>query len=96
MASELHRYGGGLTENEVRDVSLATSDSKQAGTLTKAPIDTSVASSLPGPPSDLYHMGVPSQRSAGVIQRQVQRSVEKWKGPDKISKIYGDWIDDIE
>ncbi|THU74538.1 hypothetical protein C4D60_Mb04t34430 [Musa balbisiana] len=95
-AAELHRYGGGLTENEVRDVSLATSDSKQAGTLTKAPIDTSVASSLPGPLSDLYHMGVPSQRSAGVIQRQVQRSVEKWKGPDKISKIYGDWIDDIE
>ncbi|CAL9043669.1 unnamed protein product [Musa banksii] len=96
VASELHRYGGGLMETEGRDVSSATPDSKQAGTLTKAPSDASVASSISVPHADMYHIGVPSQRSAGSIQRQGQRSVEKWKGPDKISKIYGDWIDDIE
>nr|XP_018682265.1 PREDICTED: zinc finger CCCH domain-containing protein 56 [Musa acuminata subsp. malaccensis] len=95
-AAELHRYGGGLMETEGRDVSSATPDSKQAGTLTKAPSDASVASSISVPHADMYHIGVPSQRSAGSLQRQGQRSVEKWKGPDKISKIYGDWIDDIE
>lgn len=39
-----------------------------------------------------YHVGIPSQR----LQKTGQRPNHKWKGPDKISKIYGDWIDDLE
>jgi len=35
--------------------------------------------------------GVPSQRASNGV-----RVVRKWKGPDKISRVYGDWIDDIE
>ncbi|CAL9163336.1 zinc finger CCCH domain-containing protein 56-like isoform X1 [Musa acuminata AAA Group] len=96
-AAELHRYGGGPVETEGRDASLVVSDSKHGGVHTKfPPSDASVASNSSVPHADMYHIGVPSQRSAGVVQRQGQRSVGKWKGPDKISKIYGDWIDDIE
>ncbi|KAM7273341.1 hypothetical protein ACFE04_028005 [Oxalis oulophora] len=46
--------------------------------------------------SDIYHIGVSSQRTCVINQRLGQRAHRKWKGPDKISRIYGDWIDDIE
>lgn len=82
-------------ELENKDSSAAPSDSK-LGVPSKAPVDTVVASVTSVPHADVYHMGVPSQRSSIVIQRPGQRSHEKWKGPDKISRIYGDWIDDIE
>lgn len=42
------------------------------------------------------YMGVPSEGPSIVMQRPGQRTHQKWKGPDKISRIYGDWIDDIE
>lgn len=95
-AAELHRYGGGLVELEARDSSAATSDSKQAGASTKASTDAVTASNTNIPHGDVYHMGVSSQRSSMVNQRQMQRPVQKWKGPDRISRIYGDWIDDNE
>lgn len=41
-------------------------------------------------PSTISVPGVQVQRPSG------HRVIQKWKGPDKISKIYGDWIDDIE
>ncbi|GMY29729.1 zinc finger CCCH domain-containing protein 12-like isoform X2 [Fagus crenata] len=94
--AELHRYGGGLVDGETRDSSSAPPDSKQGGVPSKTPADTVVASVTSVPHSDLYHIGVPSQRSSIVIQRPGQRTHQKWKGPDKISRIYGDWIDDIE
>ncbi|XP_042408745.1 zinc finger CCCH domain-containing protein 56-like [Zingiber officinale] len=94
-AEELHRYGGGLMDTEGRDVS-STPDTKQAGPLAKATTDASLVSNVSVPHADIYHISAPSQRSATALQRQGQRSAEKWKGPDKISKIYGDWIDDIE
>lgn len=95
---ELHKYGGGLLEMEARDSSSAASDLKQGGVSSKSPTDTVVASSLSTPHVDnLYHMGgVPSQRPSIVAQRPNQRPHQKWKGPDKISRIYGDWIDDFE
>uniref|UniRef100_A0A2N9GAB3 C3H1-type domain-containing protein n=1 Tax=Fagus sylvatica TaxID=28930 RepID=A0A2N9GAB3_FAGSY len=96
MSVELHRYGGGLVDGETRDSSSAPPDSKQGGVPSKTPADTVVASVTSVPHSDLYHIGVPSQRSSIVIQRPGQRTHQKWKGPDKISRIYGDWIDDIE
>ncbi|XP_008788666.2 zinc finger CCCH domain-containing protein 56-like isoform X2 [Phoenix dactylifera] len=99
-AAELHRYGGGLVEMEGRDASSAAPDSKQAGVSTKAPADNAVASVTSVPHVDVYHMGVPSQRSTIVNQRQGlsqgQRTLQKWKGPDKISRIYGDWIEENE
>ena len=96
LTTELHRYGGGLVDGETRDSSSAPPDSKQGGIPSKTPADTVVASVTSVPHSDLYHIGVPSQRSSIVIQRPGQRTHQKWKGPDKISRIYGDWIDDIE
>lgn len=82
-------------EGDARDSSMAPLDSKQ-GVPSKSPADTLVASVASVPHSDVYHIGVPSQRSSIVIQRSGQRALQKWKGPDKISRIYGDWIDDIE
>ena len=102
LATELHRYGGGLVD-ESRDSSSAPPDSKQGGGVPSKPPSDAVAPSAASVPlvasvphSDVYHAGVPSQRPASVIQRPVQRTQKKWKGPDKISRIYGDWIDDIE
>ncbi|KAA8533453.1 hypothetical protein F0562_031113 [Nyssa sinensis] len=92
---ELHKYGGGLVEAEGRDFSSAPPDSKQGGVSSMA-TDMVVASTLTMPRTDVCHMGlgVPSQRPSGMIQRP--GPLQKWKGPDKISRIYGDWIDDIE
>lgn len=84
-------------ETEVRDSSLVPTENKQQGGVPpKAPADTVVASVPSVPHSDVYHIGVPSQRSSIVSQRPGHRAHQKWKGPDKISRIYGDWIDDIE
>jgi hypothetical protein len=95
-AQELHRYGGGLMETEARDPSSVPPEMKQGIMPSKTPADTVVASLNSAPHSDSYHIGVPSQRLSNVIQRTGQRPHQKWKGPDKISRIYGDWIDDIE
>lgn len=94
--TELHRYGGGLVDGETRDSSSGPSDLKQGGVPSKTSADTVVASVTSLPHPDVYHIGVPSQRSSIVIQRPGQRAHQKWKGPDKISRIYGDWIDEIE
>jgi hypothetical protein len=42
--------------------------------------------------------GILSQRSTITNQRsgQLQRPVQKWKGTDKISRIYGYWIGENE
>ncbi|KAK8505682.1 hypothetical protein V6N12_038416 [Hibiscus sabdariffa] len=96
-AAELNRFGGSLADTEVKDSSAAPSDSKQVGGVpSKTPTDTMAASIPSVPHSDVYHLGVPSQRTSIVLQRSGQRTLHKWKGPDKISRIYGDWIDDIE
>lgn len=84
-------------ETEARDSSSVPVENKPpSGVPPKTPADTVVASVPSVPHSDVYHIGVPSQRSSIVIQRPGQRAHQKWKGPDKISRIYGDWIDDIE
>lgn len=95
--SELHKYGGGLMEMEARDSSSVASDLKQGGVSSKTTTDTVVASTLLSPHMDGYHIGgVPSQRPSILVQRPSLRPLQKWKGPDKISRIYGDWIDDVE
>lgn len=93
--TELHRYGGGLMEGEGKDFSSPL-DAKQGAVPSKSPADTIVASVASVPHSDGYHIGVPSQRLSNVAQRTGPRSHQKWKGPDKISLIYGDWIEDLE
>ncbi|KAM0945667.1 putative transcription factor C3H family [Dioscorea sansibarensis] len=96
-AAELHKYGGGLVEIEGGSAPSAAQESKHAGVPSKAPTDTVVAANTSVPHVDVYHhIGAPTQRSVGVTQRQGQRPFQKWKGPDKISRIYGDWIDEIE
>ncbi|KAJ7011165.1 zinc finger CCCH domain-containing protein 12 [Populus alba] len=93
---ELHRYGGGLVEMDAKDSAFVPVESKQGGVPSKTPPETVVSSVTSVPNSDVYHLGVPSQKSSILIQRSGQRTHQKWKGPDKISRIYGDWIDDIE
>lgn len=99
--AELHKYGDGFVEGE-----SAPTETKQAGMATKAlemSSSATPATTLSVPRTDFHHVGVgipsqsQSQRACSVSQTQVvgQRAVQKWKGPDKISRIYGDWIDDI-
>lgn len=91
-AAELHRYGGGPLDTDPKDSS--TPDGKQGVQVVKASGDVIPSAALV-PHSDGYHIGLPSQRLSNVIQKPGQRIAQKWKGPDKISKIYGDWIDDL-
>ncbi|XWS62170.1 hypothetical protein CRYUN_Cryun07bG0188100 [Craigia yunnanensis] len=94
---ELHRYGGGLVDGETEDSSTIPSDSQQGGGVpSKISADTAAASVPSVPLLDVYHLGVPSRRTSIVLQRPGQRTLQKWNGPDRISRIYGDWIDDIE
>ncbi|CAK9144914.1 unnamed protein product [Ilex paraguariensis] len=95
-SAELHRYGGGVMEGEVKDFS-ASLDQKQGMLLpSRTSSDNTVPPLTSVPHLDSYHVGVPPQRLSNVIPKVGQRPHQKWKGPDKISKIYGDWIDDIE
>ncbi|KAG4171412.1 hypothetical protein ERO13_A12G207600v2 [Gossypium hirsutum] len=92
--AELHRHGGALGDTEAKDSFVAPFDSKQAGGAPlKTPADT-MAASIPSVP--LSDLGVPSQRTSIVLQKPGQTTPHNWKGPDKISRIYGDWIDDFE
>ncbi|GFZ17135.1 zinc finger (CCCH-type) family protein [Actinidia rufa] len=87
----------GLAETEDRDPSSAPPEVKHGVVPSKTPVDTVVASFTPIPHSDGFHnIGVLSQRLSNVIQSTGQRTRQKWKGPDKVSRIYGDWFDDIE
>lgn len=92
-AAELHRYGGGLVEGDGKEFS-SPSDMKQGTVPSKSLGDTLVASVPSVPYADGYHMGT-SQRVPNM-QRAGQGLHQKWKGPDKISLIYGDWIEDLE
>lgn len=89
--SELHNFGG--LDSEALDSS--TPDAKQGALPTKTSVDSMVPSLASTPHSDGYHLGVPAQRLSNMGQKIGLRSTQKWKGPDKISKIYGDWIDDL-
>lgn len=93
--AELHRCDGGSVEMKANDSSSAAPYTKHTITSTKATTDTVVCSASV-PHSDAYRMGVPAQRSTVIHPRQAQRPIQKWKGPDKINRIYGDWIDDID
>lgn len=96
LFAELHRYGGGPVDIDAKDSPTSTDPNKQGIMPLKTPIESIVAGGSSVAHSDGYHVGVPSQRLPGVIPRTGQRPFQKWKGPDKISRIYGDWIDDIE
>ncbi|KAF8107033.1 hypothetical protein N665_0128s0014 [Sinapis alba] len=102
-AAELHRFGGGLVEGEGKDGVSPNPEVKQTGPNPKGHSDTTTTTTTllsPGVPhhSDAgYHSGVALQRaSSAVTQKPGIRTHQKWKGPAKISLIYGDWIDDIE
>ncbi|KAK1436316.1 hypothetical protein QVD17_02095 [Tagetes erecta] len=94
-AAELHRYGGGLVDIDAKDSPTLMDPNKQGLMPSKTPIEPVVAAGPTVAHLDGYHVGAPS-RLPGVIPRTGQRPFQKWKGPDKISRIYGDWIDDIE
>ena len=96
--SELHKYGGGLVEEGGDYSSSLPPEPKQPGGLPpKATPETMAVPVLSAPVTDVFHLGagVPSQRPS-VLAPKPGRPLQKWKGPDKISKIYGDWIDDLE
>ncbi|KAG2326703.1 hypothetical protein Bca52824_009431 [Brassica carinata] len=84
-ASELHRFGGGLVGGEEGKIGTSSNpDTKKTG-------QADTVASLVSP-------GVPSQRASNAVTQKPNgvRMLRKWKGPDKISRVYGDWIDDIE
>ncbi|CAI9095332.1 OLC1v1031262C1 [Oldenlandia corymbosa var. corymbosa] len=92
-AEELHQFGGSGAESEL---ATTPSEPKQGAVPSKTPVDAVVGASTPLPHPDGYHVGVPAQKLSNMIQKSGPRPHLKWKGPDKISKIYGDWIDDLE
>lgn len=94
LIAELHRYRGALGDAETKDTNATLPDSKQGGGMpSRTPSDPAAASVPQIPVSDIYH----SQRTSSIVlQSPGQRTLQKWKGPDKISLIYGDWIDDIQ
>ncbi|KAL0696001.1 hypothetical protein Bca4012_063181 [Brassica carinata] len=102
VSQELHRFGGGLVEGEGKDGGVTSNpDIKQTGPNPKGHSDTMTTLLSPGGvPHNAdagYQSGVALQRaSSAVTQKPGIRTHQKWKGPAKISRIYGDWIDDIE
>ncbi|ESQ33562.1 hypothetical protein EUTSA_v10007908mg [Eutrema salsugineum] len=98
-AAELHRFGGGLVEEEGKDGVSPNPDVKQTGPSTKVQSETTtlVSPGVSHHADAVYNSGVALQRaSSAVTQKPGIRTHQKWKGPAKISRIYGDWIDDIE
>ncbi|VVA93309.1 unnamed protein product [Arabis nemorensis] len=96
---KLHRFGGGLVEGESKDGVSPNADIKQTGPNPKGHSDTTplISPGVPHHTDASYHGGVALQRaSSAVTQKPGIRTHQKWKGPAKISRIYGDWIDDIE
>ncbi|KAK8919311.1 Zinc finger CCCH domain-containing protein 56 [Platanthera zijinensis] len=86
-AAELHSHRGRFAKMETNDTSSTAPDAS-------IKVATAAISSITADP---YHIGVPAQRSNTMINpRPIQRHTQKWKGPDKISRIYGDLIDDID
>ncbi|XP_010505048.1 PREDICTED: zinc finger CCCH domain-containing protein 28-like [Camelina sativa] len=83
-ASELHNFGGGLVEGEGKIGTSTTPATKQTGQANTV--------------AHLVSPGVLSQRASSAVMQKPNgvRTQRKWKGPDKISRVYGDWIDDIE
>lgn len=92
--AELNKFTGGPTEGDGN--SSVPMETKPIGMTPKS--ETSASPSLSTPRQEFHHVGhgIPSQRSSSVSQVAGPRPAQKWKGPDKISRIYGDWIDDIE
>eukprot|EP00252_Welwitschia_mirabilis_P005582 TRINITY_DN16048_c0_g1_i1.p1 TRINITY_DN16048_c0_g1~~TRINITY_DN16048_c0_g1_i1.p1 ORF type:complete len:463 (+),score=116.18 TRINITY_DN16048_c0_g1_i1:646-2034(+) len=95
--AELQKYGGVLSDADATDTSgNLRSDSKQNGAASKVNVDPgSGSSSVTNAENSVVGS---STRSLGNLlnQRPGQRIMAKWKGPDRISRIYGDWIDDNE
>lgn len=80
----MHRFGGGLEGEDNKIGTSATPDTKQTGQAETV--------------TNLVSPGVPSQRTSSAVMQKPNgvKTQRKWKGPDKISRVYGDWIDDIE
>ncbi|XP_047321665.1 zinc finger CCCH domain-containing protein 12-like [Impatiens glandulifera] len=91
-SQELHQYAGGPMEPE--GAAVTPSDMKRGTTTLTDNVIVGSASSVSQ--TDGYHIGVPPQRLSISIGRTTPKPHQKWKGPDKISRIYGDWIEDIE
>lgn len=84
FVADLHRFGGGLVEGEDKigtSITLDTKQTEQVDIVTR-----------------LVTPGASSQRTSSAVKQKPNgvRTQRKWKGPDKISRVYGDWIDDIE
>eukprot|EP01018_Ginkgo_biloba_P001787 Gb_15421 [translate_table: standard] len=91
-AAELQKYGGDLVGLENADLSGVSGNAwNQSGTLPKPQTDIGT-----GPASNTdYGIGTSTNKRSmqnNLLQVQGQRNLPKWKGPHKISRIYGDWI----
>lgn len=98
FVAELHRFGGGLAESEGKSPTTPSESKQQVSAPPKPAADAAigVVTIIPHTDNSYLSAAVPSQKLSNVmIQKTGQRPHLKWKGPDKISKIYGDWIDDL-
>ncbi|XP_057780512.1 zinc finger CCCH domain-containing protein 56-like [Salvia miltiorrhiza] len=84
--AELQHYGGWRVKEE--DIGSSAFGANQVAVPAKASVGAVGAPASLVPYS--YRIGAPSRRLPAEIP------IRRWKGPDKISKIYGDWIDDLE
>ncbi|XP_011092146.1 zinc finger CCCH domain-containing protein 56-like [Sesamum indicum] len=90
--AELRRYGGGLPIPEAKDSSAYGSKGGAVPTKASAGAMNAPTSSVPHP----YRVGAPSRRLSIMMKRPGETPTRRWKGPESISKVYGDWIDDLE
>ncbi|KAK4418633.1 Zinc finger CCCH domain-containing protein 56 [Sesamum alatum] len=90
--AELRRYGGELLIPEAKD-------SFACGTMGGAVPARASAGAMNAPTSSVphsYRVGAPPRRLSIMMKRPGETPTRRWKGPGKISKVYGDWVDDLE
>lgn len=83
LLAELQHFGGGLVNPEANT-------NKQGPMYPHVIVGagSSAARVVAAPGSSVAHAGG-SEQPSGAAKRP-------WKGPNKISLIYGDWIEDLE
>ncbi|CAA0842587.1 Zinc finger CCCH domain-containing protein 12 [Striga hermonthica] len=65
------------------------------GELVNSGAGKSSAHSVSGPASAIPRGSYQDWKFLDLVQKTREVPARRWKGPDKISKIYGDWIDDL-
>ncbi|KAL0428874.1 UNVERIFIED_CONTAM: Zinc finger CCCH domain-containing protein 12 [Sesamum radiatum] len=90
--TELRPYGGGLPIPEAKDFSSCGTKGGAVPAKASAGFMNAPTSSVP----HSYCVGAPSRRLSVMMKRPGETPTWRWNGPENTSKVYGDWIDDLE